>query len=66
VDKAVNTVFLNYLRPTSGNQFAPDGRERYNGPISTGLTGDPFTSVAGRRRVSTFADVFMLTNTDKG
>lgn len=60
VDKGVNTVFLNYLEAGT----LPDGRIRYAGSIPGG--GSTNTTTAGRRRVSTFADVFYLTNTDKG
>lgn len=60
VDKSVNTLFLNYLEAGT----LPDGRTRYAGTIPGG--GSTTTSVNGRRRVSTFADVFYLTNTDKG
>lgn len=60
VDKGVNTLFLNYLEAGT----LPDGRIRYAGTIPGG--GSTSTSTAGRRRVSTFADVLYLTNTDKG
>lgn len=70
-DKMPNTVFLNYLlsTPANGATTMPDGRLHYNGTITNTTT----TSVNGRRRVSTggpvgsgFADVLLLTNTDKG
>jgi hypothetical protein len=67
--KQLNTEFLNYAAPTSGPATAPDGRPRFNGTIAN--TTSP--AITGRRRVSTggpagtgFADVLLLTNTDKG
>lgn len=67
--KALATEFLNFASPTTGPATAPDGRIRYNGVIAN--TTSP--SVAGRRRVNTggptgtgFADVLLLTNSDKG
>lgn len=62
VDKGINVEFLNYLVATSGPTTLPDGRTRYAGTISATTT----TSTAGRRRNTSFADVFYLTNTDKG
>lgn len=72
--KAVQYEFLNYKLASTGNQQTPDGRERYDGvitPTGTFVSGGvPTTfaaaSVAGRRRVATFADVIELTNTNKG
>jgi hypothetical protein len=66
VYKAVNFQFLNYQVATSGPTTTPDGRIRYAGTITSNLTGSPFTSTTGRRRVTTFADVYSITNTDKG
>jgi hypothetical protein len=66
VNKGVNTLFLNYLPATTGSATTPDGRIRYAGNITSTLTGSPATSTTGRRRVTTFADVFYLTNTEKG
>lgn len=67
--KQLNTEFLNYAAPASGPALAPDGRIRYNGTIAN--TTSPVNT--GRRRVTTggpagtgFADVLLLTNTDKG
>ena len=75
VDQGINTEFLNYKVATDGTGAAvgvtPDGRIRYGtaASIITGTSGN----VAGRRRVAAggpvgngFADVFYLTNTDKG
>jgi hypothetical protein len=66
VQNGATTKFLNFLRATSGPTVAPDGRERYAGPITSTLSGSPFTSAAGRRRVSTVGDVYYLTNANKG
>lgn len=72
--RAINYQFLNFKTASTGNPLAPDGRERYDGTITpTGsfvsggvFTPFPSTTVAGRRRVSTFADVIALRNTRKG
>ncbi len=72
--KAIQYQFLNYKLASTGSQTAPDGRIRYDGVITpTGtfvsggvLTTFPASSVSGRRRISTFADVIELDNTDKG
>jgi hypothetical protein len=67
---ALNTLFLNYQEATSGPATLPDGRIRYAGTITpTGTVNGvsyPSTNTAGRRRVTTFADVFYLANTQKG
>lgn len=60
--EALNTEFINYQVATSGPTTLPDGRIRYNGTIASSST----TSVTGRRRVASFADVYYLTNTNKG
>ncbi len=61
---ALAIQFLNFASPTDGGPTTmPDGRIRYAGAITAGTTG---TNVNGRRRVSTLADVFQLTNTKKG
>ena len=67
--KQLNTEFLNYALPTTGPLTAPDGRVRYNGTIANSTS----PAVNGRRRVASggpagtgFADVLLLTNTDKG
>jgi hypothetical protein len=60
VDRSVNTVFLNFLEQGT----LPDGRIRYAGNIPGG--GSTSTTVDGRRRVASFADVYLLTNTKKG
>ncbi len=67
--QALNTEFLNYAAPTTGPATTPDGRRRFNGAA----TSNTSASSTGRRRVNTggpagtgFADVFYLTNTDKG
>ena len=69
VYKGLNTEFLNYAAPATGPATAPDGRIRYNGTIANSTS--PVNT--GRRRVTTggpagtgFADVLILTNTDKG
>lgn len=73
-DEAVQYEFLNYQLATSGNQQTPDGRERYAGtitPTGTFVSGGVLTpfaasSLNGRRRINTFADVVELKNTNKG
>lgn len=64
--EAVNTTYLNYQVATTGPTTMPDGRVRYAGNITSNFTGSPSTSTNGRRRVSTFADVYYLTNSSKG
>jgi hypothetical protein len=68
--KALNTLFLNYQVATSGPTTMPDGRIRYAGTITpTGTIGGvsySSTSTTGRRRITTFADVYYITNTTKG
>lgn len=58
----LNTEFLNFAAPATGPATAPDGRARFNGTIVSSTTA----VVNGRRRVGTFADVYYLTNTNKG
>ena len=69
-ENALNTLYLNYQEATSGPTTLPDGRIRYAGNITpTGtINGVTYqsTSTGGRRRVTTFADVYYLTNTKKG
>lgn len=59
--------FLNFQEATTGPTTLPDGRIRYAGNI-TPATGAPFptTSTNGRRRISSFADVYRITNSGKG
>jgi hypothetical protein len=57
----LNTMFLNYkVDPTTPT--LPDGRIHYAGTV----TNSTSTSVNGRRRIATFADVYYLTNSKKG
>ncbi|MDP1579627.1 MAG: TonB-dependent receptor [Candidatus Didemnitutus sp.] len=65
VESGVQVEFLNFGIPTTGPLTLPDGRVRYIG-TPTSATATTSTSTAGRRRVSTFADVFYMTNTSKG
>ena len=62
VDSGIQYEFLNYKLPTSGPTVAPDGRALYAGTVTSGTSA----SSSGRRRVAAFADVYYLTNTDKG
>jgi hypothetical protein len=66
VDVGLNTEFLNYRQANDGDGsgLAPDGRLRFGSAAS--IVNSTSANVAGRRRVSTFADVLYLTNTDKG
>lgn len=68
--KGVNTTYLNYQEATAGSTVMPDGRVRYNGAITPGGTingvAQPAATTNGRRRVATFADVFLIKNTNKG
>lgn len=71
VESGINTEFLNYRVATDGSSTTPDGRVRYGTAAS--ITSSTTTSTTGRRRVTTggpvgngFADVFFLTNTNKG
>ncbi len=74
--RALQMQFLNFQTATTGPATTPDGRIRYAGAITSGITslpGQPATNVNGRRRVTTggptgggFADVFKFTNTKKG
>lgn len=64
--KGVAWEFLNYLPATTGPATTPDGRIRYAGNITNSQSGSPATSTAGRRRVTTFADVFLMKNVNKG
>lgn len=69
-EEALNTLFLNYQVATSGPATLPDGRVRYAGAITPAATVNgvsyPSSSTTGRRRVTTFSDVFYLQNTNKG
>jgi len=72
--KALAIKFLNFQLANDGGPITtPDGRERYAGVITPGYAGTAAVSLAGRRRVTTggptgggFAEVFYLTNTNKG
>lgn len=71
--KALAIQFLNYQVATTGPTTLPDGRIRYAGNITPAYGTFPATNVTGRRRVTTggptgggFADVYLLTNTNKG
>lgn len=66
VESGLNTEFLNYRVASDGDGtgLTPDGRVRYGSAAS--IVASSTTNVAGRRRVSNFADVFYLTNTGKG
>ncbi|WP_158277390.1 carboxypeptidase regulatory-like domain-containing protein [Opitutus sp. ER46] len=65
VEKGLFIDFLNYKEAGVGTVM-PDGRIRYAGTITPNITGTPSTSTGGRRRVSTFADVYRINNTSKG
>ncbi len=73
--KAPFVEFLNYQPATTGATTLPDGRIRYAGTVTPGfntnanpnnVTTFPQTSTAGRRRIAAFADVYRITNSDKG
>ncbi len=64
--KGVAWEFLNYLPATTGPATTPDGRVRYAGSITSLQAGSPAISTVGRRRVTTFADVFLMKNVNKG
>ena len=66
VDVGLNTQFLNYRQANDGDGtgLAPDGRLRFGSAAS--IVSSTSGNIAGRRRVSNFADVAYLTNTDKG
>jgi len=74
--KALAIQFLNFLPATDGGAATmPDGRIRYAGNISpnystaatpNNTTTFPQTSLTGRRRLTSFAEVYKLTNTSKG
>ncbi|QYM78756.1 TonB-dependent receptor [Horticoccus luteus] len=61
VKDALNVEFLNYKIATA-NSTMPDGRIAYAGTPTSGTSA----SSSGRRRNSSFADVFYMTNTNKG
>jgi hypothetical protein len=44
----------------------PDGRTRYAGVVTPATTGFPATTTTGRRRNPNFAEIYRITNTDKG
>jgi len=67
--------FLNFLPATTGPLTLPDGRSRYAGNITPGystvatpnnVTSFPQTNTNGRRRVTTFGDVYRVTNANDG
>ncbi len=66
VHKGLFIEFLNYQTATTGPTTLPDGRIRYAGAITPGITGFPATNTAGRRRIAAFADVYRITNSNKG
>ena len=75
VDKGLFIEFLNFQTATTGPTTMPDGRIRYAGNITpnyatnaapNNLTTFPQTNTNGRRRIATFADVYRISNTDKG
>lgn len=66
VEKGLFIEFLNYQTATSGPATMPDGRIRYAGAITPATTGFPSANTAGRRRISSFADVYRISNTNKG
>ncbi len=62
VYEAVQYEYLNYQVATSGPTTMPDGRIRYASALTSGTTGN----TQGKRRNTAFADVYYLTNTNKG
>ncbi|MEO5960342.1 MAG: TonB-dependent receptor, partial [Opitutaceae bacterium] len=75
VAKGVFLEYLNYQTPTTGAATMPDGRIRYAGNVTpnynpnaapNNTTTFPQVNTAGRRRISTFADVYRITNTSEG
>jgi hypothetical protein len=74
VEKAVSWAVLNQLRATTGPQFMPDGRQRFNGNIypgyNTGVAGVPTSSTsAGSATLvqnTGFNNAYELVNTDQG
>jgi hypothetical protein len=74
-EKAPTLTFLNYKTAATGPVIMPDGRIRYAGTITPGYgtsstpnntTTFPQTSVNGRRWSTSYADVFYLTDTNRG
>jgi outer membrane receptor for ferrienterochelin and colicin len=66
VEEGMAVQFLNYAVATDGPATTPDGRTRF-GPANAIVAGSSALSgTPGRRRVSNFADVYYLTNTNKG
>lgn len=65
-EEALNTQFLNYKVATDGSSTAPDGRIRYGTAATIVSSSSAASGSPGRRRVSNFADVFYITNTNKG
>lgn len=74
VEKGLLIQHLN-LKEAAPGSVMPDGRIRYAGNITpaystnsspNNVTTFPQTNTAGRRRITTFADVYELTNTSKG
>lgn len=67
--------FLNFQPATTGPATLPDGRIRYAGNITpnystsstpNNVTTFPQTNTAGRRRISSFGDVYRIRNSSKG
>ena len=59
--------FLNFQEATTGPRTLPDGRIRYAGTITPGISGTPAAnSTTGRRRVAGFGDVYRITNSSDG
>ncbi len=61
-DKALQYEFLNYQVATTGPTTLPDGRIRYAGAPTSGSTA----ATQGKRRNTAFADVYYMTNSNKG
>jgi hypothetical protein len=75
VHKGVMVEFLNYQTAATGPATLPDGRIRFAGNITPGyntnavpnnVTTFPQTNTAGRRRISSFGDVYRITNANAG
>lgn len=75
VDKGLMVEFLNFQTATTGPGTLPDGRIRYAGNITPGfntnanpnnVTTFPQTNTNGRRRITSFGDVYRITNANNG